>query len=337
MRKSLGARILSIILSLSLLAGMIPLPVAAAGDDVPVATEYVDVLRMSFLEGDKLVAAAYGEDALSKDVHLGDRLYLQFTWPFNEEALDIEVIGPTSGALFGIPFLQHITPEYSDSERIYKPSGMTPYDIKVQLGLRSDFRELWAVPGLGYNGLPMSMWDQAGIMLSNAADAMGFGGESDSALIQPMSLTGGGLAGEGADVLAAEEVPAAAEEAVTEEPPADEAGKETDEEKPTEPASESEETGDVETPAPPTESPDVTETPEETPVPTEAPIPTETPEATETPEPTETPEATATPEPTEAPEPTETPEPTPEVATPETAAHAGRDRGDGPAGIRILG
>lgn len=158
MRRSLGARILSIILSLSLLAGMIPLPVAAA-EDVPVATEYVDVLRMSFLEGDKLVAAAYGEDALSKDVHLGDRLYLQFTWPFNEEALDIEVIGPTSGALFGIPFLQHITPEYSDSERIYKPSGMTPYDIKVQLGLRSDFRELWAVPGLGYNGLPMSMWD----------------------------------------------------------------------------------------------------------------------------------------------------------------------------------
>lgn len=60
MRKHIGQRILSIILSLSLLAGMIPLPVAAAGDDVPVATEYVDVLRMSFLEGDKLVAAAYG-------------------------------------------------------------------------------------------------------------------------------------------------------------------------------------------------------------------------------------------------------------------------------------
>lgn len=134
MRKHIGQRILSIILSLSLLAGMMPLP-AAAAEEEPVASDYVDVLRMSFLEGDKLVAAAYGEDALSRDVHLGDRLYLQFTWPFNEEALDIEVIGPTSGALFGIPFLQHITPEYSDSERIYKPSGMTPYDIKVYLHL----------------------------------------------------------------------------------------------------------------------------------------------------------------------------------------------------------
>ena len=153
MRKHIGQRILSIILSLSLLAGMMPLP-AAAAEEEPVASDYVDVLRMSFLEGDKLVAAAYGEDALSRDAHLGDRLYLQFTWPFNEEALDIEVIGPTSGALFGIPFLQHITPEYSDSERIYKPSGMTPYDIKVQLGLRSDFRELWAVRALVTTAFP---------------------------------------------------------------------------------------------------------------------------------------------------------------------------------------
>lgn len=59
MRKHIGQRILSIILSLSLLAGMMPLP-AAAAEEEPVASDYVDVLRMSFLEGDKLVAAAYG-------------------------------------------------------------------------------------------------------------------------------------------------------------------------------------------------------------------------------------------------------------------------------------
>lgn len=69
MRKRIGQRILSIILSLSLLAGMMPLQ-AAAAEGKPVAGNYVDVLRMSFLEGDKLVAAAYGEDALSKDTFL---------------------------------------------------------------------------------------------------------------------------------------------------------------------------------------------------------------------------------------------------------------------------
>lgn len=151
MRKSFSTKVLSVILSFSILLGMIPLPVSAA-EAVPVATDYVDVLRMSFLEGDKLVAVAYGDDQKTKDMHLGDKLYLQFTWPYNEEALNIQVIGltegTTKGALMGIPFLQHITPAYTDSERIYKPIGMTPFEIKVQLGLRSDYRELWAVPGL---------------------------------------------------------------------------------------------------------------------------------------------------------------------------------------------
>lgn len=87
MRKSFSTKVLSVILSFSILLGMIPLPVSAA-EAVPVATDYVDVLRMSFLEGDKLVAVAYGDDQKTKDMHLGDKLYLQFTWPYNEEALD---------------------------------------------------------------------------------------------------------------------------------------------------------------------------------------------------------------------------------------------------------
>lgn len=185
MRITFRTRIIAFVLSLAMLVQLAPMQVAA---EPTTQSTYVDVLRMSFLEGDKLVAAAYGDDQKAKDMHLGDKLYLQFTWPFNEEALDIEVIGPTSGALVGIPFLQHITPVYTDSERIYKPIGLTPFEIKVQLGLRSDYRELWAVPGLGYNGMPMSMLDQASIALSNASEAMGLKSNSNSSPIQSMSL-----------------------------------------------------------------------------------------------------------------------------------------------------
>ena len=191
MRITFRTRIIAFVLSLAMLVQLAPMPVAAEPTTQPT---YVDVLRMSFLEGDKLVAAAYGDDQKAKDMHLGDKLYLQFTWPYNEEALNIQVIGLTEGltegALMGIPFLQHITPAYTDSERIYKPIGMSPFEIKVQLGLRSDYRELWAVPGLGYNGMPMGMLDQASIALSNASEAMGLKSNSNSTPIQSMSLTG---------------------------------------------------------------------------------------------------------------------------------------------------
>lgn len=312
-----------------MLLGMIPLPVSAA-EDVPVATDYVDVLRMSFLEGDKLVAAAYGDDQKSKDMHLGDKLYLQFTWPYNEEALDIEVIGPTSGALVGIPFLQHITPAYTDSERIYKPIGMTPFEIKVQLGLRSDYRELWAVPGLGYNGMPMSMLDQASIALSNASEAMGLKSNSNSAPIQSMSLTGIGTYTENSSeqpMLLAEEDAAVENKDASEAAPAPEATPTPATPTPLPSEEPAEETQNEELePSAPTATPVETESPEATleptPVVTELPDPTPSVVPEVTPMPSNTPKvdgaSNSETDDAETGEPL-APTPTPDVATAETA------------------
>lgn len=64
MRITFRTRIIAFVLSLAMLVQLAPMQVAA---EPTTQSTYVDVLRMSFLEGDKLVAAAYGDDQKAKE------------------------------------------------------------------------------------------------------------------------------------------------------------------------------------------------------------------------------------------------------------------------------
>lgn len=77
MRITFRTRIIAFVLSLAMLVQLAPMQAAAEPANQPA---YVDVLRMSFLEGDKLVAAAYGDDQKAKDMHLGD-IYCDMALP----------------------------------------------------------------------------------------------------------------------------------------------------------------------------------------------------------------------------------------------------------------